>query len=57
MRKNHSFSVGLFLVCISVPWLLPQDEQAQRLQRIRYCEDVPNGKAPVTQRADYTWKM
>ena len=57
MRKNHSFSVGLFLVCISVPWFIPQDEQAQRYQRIRYCEELPGAKTPETTRADYTWKM
>lgn len=57
MRKNHSFSVGLFLVCIAVPWLLPQDEHAQRLQRIRDCSNIPDSKTHESTRVDYTWKM
>lgn len=38
MAGKRALSVVLFLMCVTAPWLMPQTERAERLQRVRDCE-------------------
>lgn len=61
MAGKRALSVVLFLMCVTAPWLMPQTQRAERLQRVRDCErTLQRHESRVDwspSRRDATWNM
>jgi hypothetical protein len=59
MAGKRALSVVLFLMCVTAPWLVPQPERAERLQRVRDCAKTQrhDSRTDWSAHRGHTWNM
>jgi hypothetical protein len=59
MAGRRALSVVLFLMCVTAPWLVPQPERAERIQRVCDCAKPQHhdSRSDWSSHRDSTWNM